>query len=263
MSTPFHTPKRPARSAALGGLAVVAIALSAAAPQVAWAQIKTPVGVLYPEIRVATDYRYDGFSNSDNRPTVQAGVYLWRPDNFYAGAEIDHVRYHDGSHIDVEVDVYGGRNFDFGDSRLTLEAMAVTFPDQQGWAPTYSFVQTSIKARRRFGRFSLGGGLTWTPQGSYHSGQAWHVTGEASVQATPWASFSGKLGVLDSERGQDRTYWDAGVTLKRGQVAFDLRYTDTNLSRSQCFYTDRCKPGVVGKLTFTLASQRKSQGDRK
>ena len=108
------------------------------------------MGLLFPELRVVSDYRYDGFSNSDSQPSVQAGVYLWRPDKGFAGAELARVRFHDGSHIDVELDLYGGRDFDLGKTRLSLEEMAVLFPDQQGPAPTYSFAQTSLKTHRAF-----------------------------------------------------------------------------------------------------------------
>lgn len=237
------------------------VSLLASAPGITQAQIKTPVGYLFPELRVVSDYRYDGFSNSDRQASVQAGLYLWRADKLYAGAELARVRFNDGSHIDVELDLYGGRNFDFGKTRITIEEMATLFPDQRGPAPTYSFAQTNLKTRREFGRLTLGGRLSWTPQGSYHAGNVWKLAGEASYRATSWAEIGARLGGLDSQRGQDRTFWDAGVTFKHAKVALDLRYTDTNLSRPKCFYTDRCQPGVVGKLTFSLPLSSTKQGD--
>jgi uncharacterized protein (TIGR02001 family) len=239
------------------GTAVFAVAFLGAAP--ACAQIETPAGVLYPQLSLVSDYRYNGFSNSDGRPTVQADLYLWRPDRLYAGLEVSRVRFDDGSHIDVEIDAYGGRHFDRGKTELTLEGMTVWFPDQRGRAPTYSFVQASLKARRSFGPRWLGAEATFTPQGSYHAGRGWRFTGLAGYRVAPWLSFDGRLGLIDSQRAQDRTFWDAGVTLGRGPLALDLRYVDTNLTRAQCFYSDRCEPAFVGKLTISLPQKGASR----
>ena len=108
---------------------------------------------------------------------------------------------------------------------------------------------------------TLGANLSWTPQGSYHAGNVWKLAGEASYQPATWFSVSARLGGLDSQRGQDRTFWDAGVTFRRARIGLDLRYTDTNLSRAKCFDTDRCAPGVVGKLTLSLPLSSPKQGD--
>lgn len=237
-------------------IASIALALAVAASPVQ-AQIKTPVGSLFPQVRYASDYRYDGFSNSDRRPSVQAGVYLWRPDQIYAGAEYAQVRFRG---ISTEVDLYGGGGFDVAGTHLAVEGMAVLFPSQPGPAPTYNFVQATLKARRQWGPLSLGATSSWSPQGSYHSGQFLKLAVEASYQATPSVVWSAKLGTRDSQRGHDRSFWDAGVTLTHANFAFDLRYAATNLTRAQCFYTERCAPGVIGKLTVSLPSKPSKTG---
>jgi uncharacterized protein (TIGR02001 family) len=227
------------------------------------AQIRTPVGLLFPDVSVMSDYRFHGVSNSNRGPSVRATAYLWRPDGLYAGAEVGTVDFSDGRGTDVEVVAYAGRNVDLGKTRLAVEGMAVLFPDQGCCGPTYSFYQVILKGRRAFGPVTLGAETAWTPNASYAGGPAWTVTGDAAYRLNGWANVSGRLGVYESQRRQDRTYWDAGLTLKRGRVSLDVRYFDTNLSRSQCFYTDWCEGGVVTKLTYALPALPRKTGDRR
>jgi uncharacterized protein (TIGR02001 family) len=234
------------------------LALAAGLP--AQAQIKTPVGILYPQVRYASDYRYDGFSNSDRRPSGQLGLYLWRPDGIYLGAELDQVRFNDGGPLNTEVDLYGGRGVDLAGSRFSLEAMAVMFPGQHGTGPTYDFAEVTAKVRHPFGPLALDAVASWSPQGSYHSGRFLKLAGAASYQAAPWMTLSAQLGTRNSQRSQDRTFWDAGATFKRRNLEFDLRYVATNLRPQQCFFSDRCEPAVIGKLTVSLPSKPTKKG---
>jgi uncharacterized protein (TIGR02001 family) len=237
--------------------AACSVAALLATPDPVSAQTITPVGLLIPQVSVLSDYRYNGVSNSDRKPSVRASAYLWRPDGLYAGAELTRVRFNDGRGTDVELVAYAGRNFDVGKTRLALEGMAIIFPDQGCCGPKYDFNQLTAKASRGFGPLTLGANASWTPEASYAGGPAWRLTGEASYRLASWATVGGRLGRYESLRRQDRTYWDIGVTLKRQRLSLDLRYADTNLSRPQCFYTDWCEASVVTALTYTLPSLRK------
>jgi uncharacterized protein (TIGR02001 family) len=69
-----------------------------------------------------TDYRYRGISQSRLKPALQAGVEYARTSGFYAGAWASTVRWikDAGGDAPVELDLYGGHRFDFGDVRADL-----------------------------------------------------------------------------------------------------------------------------------------------
>jgi uncharacterized protein (TIGR02001 family) len=235
----------------------IALIAAAVTPGAALAQVMTPVGVLIPEVSVLSDYRFDGMSSSDRQPTVQGLLHLWRPDGWYAGGLVSHVRHNDGRHTDIEVVLYGGKNLELEKTRLTAEVMAITFPDQRGDAPTYDYVQVTGKARRSLGPVAVTGIVTYTPEASFNGGPAWKLASELEWPASRRVAFSGRFGVYESKERQDRTYWNAGMTLKHEGITLDLRYHGTNLKRAQCFYTDWCEDGIAAKLSFLLPNPRR------
>jgi uncharacterized protein (TIGR02001 family) len=238
-------------------LSLLSFTLFAAAPGGAFAQIITPVGVLIPEVSVLSDYRFDGMSGSDRQPTVQGLLHLWRPDGWYAGTVVTHVRHNDGRHTDVELVLYGGKDFTLEDTRLTAEVMAITFPDQRRGLPTYDYVQFTGKARRDVGPVAVTGIATYTPEASFEGGPAWKLATDLEWAASRRVAFSGRVGVYESRERQDRTYWNAGMTLRHEGITFDLRYHGTDLSRAECFYTDWCDDGFAAKLSFLLPNPMK------
>ncbi len=210
------------------------------------------LGTLFPQIVYTSDYRYDGLSNSNNEPTVQASLYLWRPDDFYAGVSVLGVDYGYPGSPTYEIDIYGGRKQQFGKIEVSLEAMVSVFPDQSGPGPTLNFNQAKTGVKYADGALTLGGAVAWSPQGSYGGGETSKPVGTVSLQITDWLSFSGKYGTVISQKKQDRKFWDVGATAKWNQVAFDIRYIDTDLERHQCFYTSWCEPSIVGTITWNV-----------
>jgi len=208
--------------------------------------------VLYPQVSVVSDYRYYGLSSSNGEPTLQASLYLMRPDGFYGGAWATGVDYAYADSPTCEIDIYGGRNFDFGNTRLSFEVMASLFPDQSGQGPTFNFYQGITKLRQKLDRFTVGATVAWTPEGSFGGGEIWRVEGSFDYEANAWLNLDAEYGVNLSEFSQDRKYWGIGATARWKTVSFDFRYADTDLDRAQCFYTDWCDPSLVGKVTYNV-----------
>ena len=129
--------------------------------------------------------------------------------------------------------------------------MATTFPDAKGAGPSLDFVQGKLKLERKIGPLTASGSVAYTPSASYGSGEAWAVKSEASYDIRPWLALKADVGKRHSELGQDRAFWSFGAKVSGKQLALDVRYMDTDLDRSQCFYTDWCEPAVVATLTYT------------
>lgn len=219
-------------------------------------------GALYPSLIVASEYRYDGNSNSSGEPVVQASLYWWRPDKTYLGlwaSTVDFTGYHDPN-TSYEIDLYAGRNWDFGGqdwyagahTRLTLEAMYTMFPDNETPGPTYDFLQLKARAMRRIDRWTLEASAAVTPQASYGAGSAFRYEIGLSYQAASWLAIGAKTGVRFVQRREDYSFWNIGATASVGQTEFDLRYYDTDLTFVGCGFSPNCGSALVGKLSWNL-----------
>ena len=208
-----------------------------------------PDHILFAEAALESDHRFEGLSNSDRHATVEASLYLWRPDKWFAGTTLNGV----DNGASYEIDLYGGRSFDVHGTQLPVQALTSLFPDKKdNGAPTYDFVQASLALSRRFGPLTFGAKAAWTPAASAGAGEAWSTSVRAEAPVARWLTFSGQLGRRDAELGQDRTWWDLGGTLFWRDFALDVRYVATDLSRAQCFGTDWCVNAFTAKLTWHI-----------
>ncbi len=220
-------------------------------------------GALFPSVVVASEYRFDGKSNSSGEPVVQASLYWWRPDKTFVGvwaSTVDFSGYYDPN-TSYEIDVYAGRNWDFGgpdwyagaDTRLTLQVMYSMFPDNETPGPTYDFLQLKTRVQHRLDdRWTLDSSVSFVPQASYGAGRSWKWDVGASYRVNSWLSVGGSAGVQDVQRRNDYAYWNFGATATIGQAEFDLRYYDTDLNYIDCGYSANCGSALVGKLMWNF-----------
>jgi len=211
-------------------------------------------GVLAPQVTITSDYRYDGVSESAERPAIQGSLYWWRPDKTYAGVFVTQVDFRDPGKTSYEVDYYAGHHFDLKGAEVTPEAMYTSFPDNRTWGPTYDFWQLKVKARRKAGKLTYGGEASWVPEASYRAGPNWRLAGLAEYRLSERISMTAKLGEIWPHRGADRVFYEVGGKLSGKSAAFELRYVGTNLRPAQCGYlrNDWCSPALVGSLTYNL-----------
>ncbi|WP_337187424.1 TorF family putative porin [Phenylobacterium sp.] len=212
-------------------------------------------GGLFSAVMLASDYRYQGVSNSNNGPAMQGYVHWWRPDNWYAGVFATQVDYGYAQGPDFELDLYAGRHFvlDGGRTRLTGEVMATVFPDDRTPGPTLNFVQVKAVARRTEGPWTFAGAASFVPEASYGGGRAWRLESEAHYAVRPGLKAKALAGRAWRERGVDRSYWSLGAEATWKTVTVEVKYQDTDLSKRRCgFNPDVCGPALVGVLTVAL-----------
>lgn len=210
------------------------------------------LAALYPQASVVSDYRFHGISNNNREPTVQTSLFAVLPANFYAGIWTTSVDFQDNTGTSYEVDIYGGRYFYLGQTRIGIEGMATLFPDQEGPGPTYDFYQGIVKATHTEGPVTLNGRVSWSPEAAAGAGEAWIFSGETQYAVADDVSLVAKLGGRTVERRVNHRYWELGAIMRVKDIEFDVRYIDTDLERSQCFFTDWCEPAVVAKITYNI-----------
>jgi uncharacterized protein (TIGR02001 family) len=206
---------------------------------------------VYLAISGLSDYRFDGFSESNRSPTLQSNAHCFRKDGFYAGAVGTRVDFEDQPPTRWEVDYYVGRHLPFYGADLNIEVLYASFPTQRTMGPSYAILEPQVELTKRWGRFTLSQQVAWSPNYS-GAGQAWHLKTGASVKLFPWLDASGHVGRLWIAHGFDRNHYDAGVTARWKRLSLDVRYGGTDLKRSQCYYTNWCAPGFASTLTYRL-----------
>lgn len=206
-------------------------------------------GVLLPAVSLTSDYRFNGMSLSNRGAALQGSLHLWRPDGYYAGIWVSEVDFLDGE-TSLELDTYLGRNFSRGDTETSVELMYTAFNDDAVAGPTYDFLQLKTGVKRRFDAITLGAVALWSPSGSAGAGRVMQLRSEAEFRMHPQAKLIATLGRRWADIGADRSYWDIGFKFEWRKVDLDLRYSGTNLDKSQCFYTDWCEAGFYVKATL-------------
>lgn len=206
---------------------------------------------LFPTLSIASDYRYQGVSNSDTNPVVQGSIYIWRPDGYYGGLWLSRVDFNDPGATNFEVDTYLGKNIPIGPSILNLEVMYSAF-DEEVPGPTYDFWQTKVGISRTFGRLESTLMATHIPEMSYSSGKVSRLETAHSYRIFSWLSGEVIAGSRWSAKGIDRTYWSAAVIASHRNIDFRLSYHDNNLNLAECNDRDICDGGMVAQISINF-----------
>lgn len=209
-----------------------------------------PCAGIYLAASADSDYRFDGFSESDRQPTWQVNVHCYRNDGWYAGAVFTGVKFLDTPPTHFEMDLYAGKRFLLRGVGVNLELLDVTFPDQRNGEPSYGLFEAQGELSRAFGRLTLKTQAAVSPNYSGDKGPALHLKATASYALTPWLGLSATGGRLWIDRGPDRGHWDAGATAVWRRLTVDARYGGTNLKPAQCYFTNWCAPGASITLTY-------------
>ncbi|MGH8185384.1 MAG: TorF family putative porin, partial [Steroidobacteraceae bacterium] len=168
---------------------------------------------------------------------------------FYAGLWAAGVEFDDPDNTSVEGDLYAGRNFDLGSTRVSLEALYTFFPDTSTPGPTYDFLQLKVRVARSLRPFTLGALSAWTPEGSYASGTAWRVVLDAAYDIDKRLKVTANVGRRWIQRGVDRSFWDLGLTASGKHLSLDVRYVDTNLAIDECTF-GKCSAAAVATVMW-------------
>ncbi len=212
-----------------------------------------PCAGVYVSAAALSDYRFDGFSESNHHSTWQATLYCYRNDGFFAGTTLTGIDFEDTPRTHLEADWYVGRQVQWRGAKVTAELLYASFPDKRAPGPSYDIIEPQIEASRSFRRLTLGGLVGWETSMS-GGGQEWHVKASAAYAVAPWLSFSGHAGRFFAARGADRNYdaWDVGATATWRRFSLDARYGGTDRPMSQCFFTTWCQPGGYASLSYRL-----------
>jgi len=254
-------------------LAIAAI-LAIGVPQVALAEEekkKLIPGDLTFTATLANDYRFRGISQTDRNFAAQVGIdyaYMFKPEiGVYVGVWGSNVDFDDGDQANIEMDVYGGIKGTVWE-KFTYQVgfIQYLYPKAKVAGDRYNYTELAGKVGYDFDFVAVAGGLNYSPNYFWKTGDAVWFYGEVSVplKFIPGPiefAINGHLGHQSIQRNArfgapDYWEWLVGIAAKIDGFTFSVSYVDTNLKKSECFagtgLTRTCGAGVLAALSKTF-----------
>jgi uncharacterized protein (TIGR02001 family) len=187
---------------------------------------------------IASQYRFRGISQSDNKPVVQGSFTLAHKSGFYVSTWGSSASA-GNSAVDIggtEIDVYGGWAGPLGNSGATLDVGVYGYLYPGAGGLDYYEIYASLA--RTFGPVTAKAGINHAPdQGAFDgfaTQRSTYVYGElaGAVPGTP-VTLHGHVGHTGGAFDYTGDYLDysVGASIKWQSLTFDLSLVGTNVSR--------------------------------
>ncbi|MFO1154832.1 MAG: TorF family putative porin [Rhodospirillales bacterium] len=219
-------------------------------------------GEISADVALVSDYIFRGITNTDHNPAIQGGlsysVDVGLPYAVpYAAFWGSNVDFDDGGEATVELDMGFGLSGTLAGVEWDLGGLYYAYPGANSHLD-YNYWEIPLKLSYPIGdQFSLISQYAFSPNYFADSGQAHYLLAGGrweqpigpttlAFEATTghqWIADNGAYGVDDY---QD---WRIGLSLTIEKITLGVAYTDTTLSKSQCFGgTNQCEPRAVFSL---------------
>lgn len=219
-------------------------------------------------VALTSDYVFRGISQTDRDPAIQGSLEYAIETGIagtsaYAGFWGSNVEFNDGDEAHVEIDVLFGLRGDVGDTGLSWDLGGVYYwypgasssLDYDYWeiVPQVGYAISDLVSVSALYAYSpkffadtgnshyVQGGVSVTPELPFR-GFDLSVDGSVGYQ---WIESNSKAGV------EDYLNWSIGTTVSVKSLDFTIAYTDTDLSRGDCFgNTNLCE----GRFIFSIGA---------
>lgn len=204
--------------------------LGALLAQSAWAQDRSTPDVS-GNVEIANDYRFRGFSRSQEEPVVQADLDVTLPvsdrTSLFSGG-LGTLTKSNPNYGAIQAQVYAGVEQEVGAFRLTFGGRGYVFPDVSG----KDYYELFGSGQTRFGPLSAKFGVAFAPDQQSNGGKRGiyvYSDVDAGIPGTP-LTVGSHLGWEDNALFRDKLDWSLGVTYVRSPFSLGLDYVDTNHS---------------------------------
>ncbi len=202
---------------------------------------------------VTNDYVYRGISQTDGDPAIQ-GYLEFEYGIFYAGAWASNVNFYTP---DTEIDASVGIRPETDNAAFDLGYVHYFYASNT--SPDYGEIY-GLAEYYATDKLTLGGNVYFAPDYSQGNASATYVEGTVDYSLFDNIGVSGGVGYQSFANKlalPDYTTWNAGVYWSWNDTAkVDLRYTDSDLSKGQCFdlmSRGACGARFMATLSFDTA----------
>lgn len=204
--------------------------LSALQGQSAWAQDGAAADIS-GNLEIATDYRFRGYSRSQEEPVAQGGLDVTLPVSdrtsvFTGGTGV--LTKSNPEYGFFQAQIYAGLEQEVGAFRLTFGGRGYVFPDVSGT----DYYELFGSGRTQFGPLSAKLGVAFAPDQQNYGGKPGiyvYSDLDAGIPGTP-LTVETHLGWEDNAFFRDKLDWSLGVTYVKNPFSVGLDYVDTNRS---------------------------------
>lgn len=182
-------------------------------------------------VSIVSDYRFRGWSLSDDGPAVQLDVIATHASGLYAGAFASSIDAYggdtEGEGATVELDFYGGWAGDISGWQVDIGAQVYTYPGAHG----VNYLVLPVSVTLSIDAVDLTAGFEHTPAqnalGDETSNYLWL---EAAWTATTWpVTFRSSIGFEDGAMAPGgKTDWAVSASLPTGALEFAITYVDSD-----------------------------------
>ena len=210
-------------------------------------------------IALTSDYVFRGISQTNESPAVQGGLDYAHSSGAYAGVWASNVDFVDGDEADIEIDLYAGMTGKLGDLGWKFGGLFYAYPGvSNNSSLKYDYWEVGPTLTYPIGPATAQLLVLYSPNFFFETGKG--LYSEIGLSA-PIGSFTvgGTFGHQDIERNlkfgtTDYNNWSLYASTTVAGIGLKLAYTDTELSKNECFfgvapYDDWCG----GRVVFTIS----------
>lgn len=213
-------------------------------------------------IGLTSDYVFRGISQTNEHPAVQGGFDYSHSSGAYAGVWASNVDFEDGDEAYMEVDLYAGMAGKVGDLGWKFGGIYYNYPGVSDSSNlNYDYWEVGPTLTYPVGPATASLLVLWSPNFYNETGKG--LYSELGLSA-PLGQFTlgGTFGHQDIERNakfgtSDYNNWSLYASTTVMGLGLKLAYTDTELSKSECFggaqpYADWCGARAVFSVSKSL-----------
>ncbi|WP_424135232.1 TorF family putative porin [Roseomonas chloroacetimidivorans] len=213
---------------------------------------------------ISSDYLFRGVSQTRNRPAIQGTIDIQHSTGFYVGAFASNVAFL-GTNARQEIDALAGWRTTVAGISLDFGGIAYNYPGYEHSGPgTYDLQYYELAAKAAYEIPSAPlpvkvlASFNWSPNYQLESGDGFYVEGGAEFGLPYDLTLAGRIGYQWIERNPrwgspDFANWNITLSYKFADFVLTAGYFDTNLSRSECFGSQKiCDARAMVYLSRTF-----------
>lgn len=175
------------------------------------------------EIGMVSDYRFRGYSLSNEDPALQGGLTLNLPGGLYLGVWASSIADYAGA--DIELDLSAGVAFSAGGLDWDLGAVRYTCPD----GVDVDYWEIPVSASKTGGAFTGTASVQYVPEQDNVAEENRYINLAADYAPEHWpVSLNAGFGYEDGAFADEKLDWSIGVARTFGPVTVSLGWADSD-----------------------------------
>lgn len=210
---------------------------------IATALLAASTGVLADisgNVKLATDYRFRGISQTDNDPAIQGGFDYTNESGLYAGVWASNLNFAGN----IEMDYYGGLTGEMSNGLgYNVGVIYYDYPSDNVTSVDLEFVEVYGGLSGSVGGVNLSGKISYSPDYFAESDTGFYYEAAAGMSLPQDFGLSFHVGYQTYDdavafgTAPEDSYmdWSVGVSKSVAGVDLGLTYVDTDLDGTDCF----------------------------